>query len=62
MCSLTLRFFRYPNRVCERVQARELLDDVGVPLELDTDGIWTLLPDVFPELYEVSSRLNPDKK
>ena len=33
-------------------RAREVLDGVGKPLELDTDGIWTLLPNSFPENYE----------
>jgi DNA polymerase epsilon subunit 1 len=25
---------------------------VGTPLELDTDGVWTLLPATFPENFE----------
>ncbi|KAI3659414.1 hypothetical protein MP638_000173 [Amoeboaphelidium occidentale] len=31
--------------------ARELVDDIGKPLELDTDGIWCMLPKGFPENY-----------
>ena len=29
--------------------ARELIDRIGRPLELDTDGIWCMLPATFPE-------------
>jgi DNA polymerase epsilon subunit 1 len=29
-------------------QARELVERVGRPLELDTDGIWCILPSSFP--------------
>ena len=31
--------------------SRELYDQIGMPLELDTDGIWTLLPKGFPEVF-----------
>ena len=31
--------------------SRELFDMIGMPLELDTDGIWTLLPKNFPENF-----------
>jgi DNA polymerase epsilon subunit 1 len=31
--------------------SRSLFDQIGVPLELDTDGIWTLLPKGFPEHF-----------
>eukprot|EP00831_Metopus_contortus_P051552 TRINITY_DN4327_c0_g1_i1.p2 TRINITY_DN4327_c0_g1~~TRINITY_DN4327_c0_g1_i1.p2 ORF type:complete len:113 (-),score=24.14 TRINITY_DN4327_c0_g1_i1:19-357(-) len=30
---------------------REFIERLGIPLELDTDGIWCLLPDNFPEWY-----------
>ena len=30
-------------------QARELVEQLGRPLELDTDGIWCILPCSFPE-------------
>lgn len=29
--------------------AKTLIDKIGTPLELDTDGIWCLLPKGFPE-------------
>src|SRR5436305_13397773 len=29
--------------------ARELIERIGRPLELDTDGIWCMLPATFPE-------------
>lgn len=28
--------------------ARRIVERVGIPLELDTDGIWCMLPDGFP--------------
>lgn len=30
-----------------------MMDKLGKPLELDTDGIWTLLPKGFPENFEI---------
>lgn len=30
-------------------QARELVEQIGRPLELDTDGIWCILPASFPQ-------------
>ena len=32
-------------------KARDLLVRLGKPLELDTDGVWTLLPKNFPENF-----------
>jgi hypothetical protein len=32
-------------------QARELMEQIGRPLELDTDGIWCILPKSFPENF-----------
>lgn len=32
-------------------QARELVENIGRPLELDTDGIWCILPSSFPDKY-----------
>ncbi|KAJ3733842.1 hypothetical protein DFJ43DRAFT_1131175 [Lentinula guzmanii] len=32
--------------------ARALVEQIGRPLELDTDGIWCMLPGVFPENYQ----------
>ncbi|KAI1957403.1 DNA polymerase epsilon catalytic subunit [Ophidiomyces ophidiicola] len=31
--------------------ARELIERIGRPLELDTDGIWCMLPGTFPENF-----------
>ena len=31
--------------------ARELIEQIGRPLELDSDGIWCILPSSFPENY-----------
>ncbi|CAG9312003.1 unnamed protein product [Blepharisma stoltei] len=36
--------------------ARELVEQIGKPLELDTDGIWCLLPEGFPENYTLVSK------
>lgn len=36
-------------------KAREIIEQVGRPLELDTDGIWCVLPASFPENYVVES-------
>jgi DNA polymerase epsilon subunit 1 len=33
-------------------QARELVEQVGRPLELDTDGIWCILPASFPKDFK----------
>jgi DNA polymerase epsilon subunit 1 len=32
--------------------ARTLLEQLGIPLELDTDGVWTMLPKEFPEAFD----------
>merc|ERR1719391_1291839 len=40
--------------------ARELIEQIGRPLELDTDGIWCIMPASFPENYEVKTT-NPKK-
>lgn len=32
--------------------ARQLVEQLGRPLELDTDGIWCMLPGVFPENFK----------
>jgi DNA polymerase epsilon subunit 1 len=32
------------------------MDKIGKPLELDTDGIWTLLPEGFPENFEIQMK------
>lgn len=36
-------------------KAREIIERIGRPLELDTDGIWCVLPSTFPENYNVKS-------
>ena len=33
------------------MDTRSFFDQIGMPLELDTDGIWTLLPKSFPEHF-----------
>lgn len=35
--------------------ATDLVMAVGRPLELDTDGIWCVLPSIFPENYVFES-------
>jgi DNA polymerase epsilon subunit 1 len=37
-------------------QARELVERVGRPLELDTDGIWCILPSSFPENFRMKMK------
>lgn len=37
-------------------RARSLIELVGVPLELDTDGIWSMLPHDFPSDFSFSYR------
>lgn len=37
-------------------RAREFIDRVGLPLELDTDGIWCTLPVSFPENFTFLSK------
>jgi DNA polymerase epsilon subunit 1 len=42
-------------------KAREVIEKVGRPLELDTDGIWCILPGSFPQDFEVHTN-HPKKK
>lgn len=37
-------------------QARTLVEQIGRPLELDTDGIWCILPHAFPDVYSFLSK------
>ncbi|KAL3942259.1 MAG: hypothetical protein SGBAC_003529 [Bacillariaceae sp.] len=37
-------------------QARVLVEQIGRPLELDTDGIWCILPKSFPDVYTFTAR------
>ena len=41
-------------------EARTLVEQIGKTLELDTDGIWCVLPSCFPENFEVKTT-NPSK-
>lgn len=36
--------------------AKELVDNIGRPLELDTDGIWCMLPGKFPENFKFTTK------
>ena len=36
-------------------QARILVEQIGRPLELDTDGIWCILPKSFPDVYNFTA-------
>lgn len=42
-------------------KAREIIEKVGRPLELDTDGIWCILPSSFPESFQIITT-NTNKK
>lgn len=42
-------------------RAREIVERIGRPLELDTDGIWCILPGSFPENVEFQTS-EPGKK
>ena len=35
------------------MDSKKLVDKIGKPLELDTDGIWCLLPEGFPEFFKL---------
>lgn len=37
------------------MKAREIIEKVGRPLELDTDGIWCILPGSFPDNFVVNT-------
>ncbi|KAK9830879.1 hypothetical protein WJX81_001263 [Elliptochloris bilobata] len=41
-------------------RANQLVDQLGMPLELDTDGIWCALPGSFPENFMLKSRTGKD--
>jgi DNA polymerase epsilon subunit 1 len=34
---------------------REIVDDIGISLELDTDGIWCMIPSSFPENFKIET-------
>ncbi|KAL4706978.1 hypothetical protein ACJJTC_019516 [Scirpophaga incertulas] len=44
------------------MRAREIIEQVGRPLELDTDGIWCILPSSFPENVTVLATHQKKKK
>lgn len=44
------------------MKAREIIEQVGRPLELDTDGIWCVLPASFPETFAVTTTHAKKKK
>ncbi|CAH0549983.1 unnamed protein product [Brassicogethes aeneus] len=44
------------------MKAREIIEQVGRPLELDTDGIWCILPASFPENFTIHTRHEKKKK
>ncbi|KAF7989243.1 hypothetical protein HCN44_007840 [Aphidius gifuensis] len=37
------------------MKAREIVEKIGRPLELDTDGIWCILPASFPDNYVITT-------
>lgn len=43
-------------------KAREIIERVGRPLELDTDGIWCILPASFPQEYTILTKQEKKKK
>lgn len=43
-------------------KAREIIERVGRPLELDTDGIWCILPASFPQEYTLLTTHEKKKK
>lgn len=43
-------------------KAREIIEQIGRPLELDTDGIWCVLPSSFPENVEIITSNERKKK
>nr|CAD2190862.1 unnamed protein product [Meloidogyne enterolobii] len=58
-------FYGYAGIVCHTGaniirEARQLIERIGRPLELDTDGIWCLLPSSFPQNF-VFETLNGKK-
>lgn len=40
---------------CMMQRAARLVEQLGTPLELDTDGIWCCLPSSFPENFKVKA-------
>ncbi|KAL1514239.1 hypothetical protein ABEB36_003526 [Hypothenemus hampei] len=44
------------------MKAREIIEQIGRPLELDTDGIWCILPASFPENFTIHTNNEKKKK
>lgn len=44
------------------MKAREIIEQIGRPLELDTDGIWCILPGSFPENFTILTNCEKKKK
>lgn len=44
------------------MKAREIIEQIGRPLELDTDGIWCILPASFPENFTIVTNHNKKTK
>lgn len=44
------------------MKAREIIEQIGRPLELDTDGIWCILPASFPENLTILTSDEKKKK
>ena len=42
--------------------AREIVERIGRPLELDTDGIWCIMPGSFPENFTFTTNHEKKKK
>lgn len=42
-------------------RSRQLIERIGKPLELDTDGIWCCLPSSFPDTYDLVLRTGGEK-
>ncbi|KAJ6622010.1 DNA polymerase epsilon catalytic subunit 1 [Pseudolycoriella hygida] len=43
-------------------KAREIVERIGRPLELDTDGIWCILPSSFPQEFTIHTHHEKKKK
>jgi DNA polymerase epsilon subunit 1 len=50
LCHLLISLLSGANIIKE---SRQFIEKVGRPLELDTDGIWCMLPKSFPENFEI---------
>jgi DNA polymerase elongation subunit (family B) len=46
---------------CAATTIHQIVEQIGKPLELDTDGIWCILPAAFPENFAFNFK-DPAKK